>query len=363
MPATIPSSINPWKILAILIALAGHPCVGSDLVLDPGQVRFDVKTGCEPSQPHEWINAECSQCIHSASPSVCAPKPGDRLWSISTRHMTTKVQCANLDMPEIRISKIEDGSYSSVCWDDFLNRLSERRRAVFYVHGNRMSASDVHQRSFRVRRQISLFRPEDQPIDWIVWSWPSAQQGILAHDVRLKAARTDSQGLYLAWVLRHHVARAIPTTLIGYSFGGRVVTGALHALAGGKLAGRSLPGDPVQGLNFRAGLVAPALESHWLQTGGYHDRASKNLERLVLLYNRRDAVLKRYWLIDRVRGAMALGYSGPSHFAPRFDQSKLPVVSRDCAAWVGRDHRELEYYERNCRAGRAMSALIHDCQN
>jgi hypothetical protein len=88
--------------------------------------------------------------------------------------------------------------------------------------------------------------------------------------------------------------------------------------------------------------------------------ATQNLDRLVLLYNRRDAVLKRYWLIDRVRGRMALGYSGPSSFAERFDGSTLPVLSRDCSPSVGLQHDELDYYRKSCRAGFEMARLIDD---
>jgi hypothetical protein len=203
-------------------------------------------------------------------------------------------------------------------------------------------------------------RRRDDPVDWVIWSWPSEKQGILIYDARLKASRTDGQGLYLAWLLRRHAEAQVNTTLIGYSFGGRIITGALHAAAGGSLAGRKVGGPPVVGGPFDAGLVAPAVDSHWLTSHGYHRLATQNLQRLVLLYNRRDAVLKRYWLIDRVRGRMALGYSGPTAFAPRLDGSRLPVRSRDCSPSIGLQHDELDYYRKTCQAGLEMARLIDD---
>ena len=121
-----------------------------------------------------------------------------------------------------------------------------------------------------------------------------------------------------------------------------------------------MPGEPTTGMPFRCGLVAPALESLALTRRGVHSQATKNLEQLVLLYNRRDAVLKRFWLLNRVRGTMALGYSGPATFAPRFDGSKLKVLSRDCSPSVGINHVELDYYNTGCRAGPEMAALIND---
>ncbi len=200
-----------------------------------------------------------------------------------------------------------------------------------------------------IRRQVLCYR-KSEAIDWVIWSWPSARQGPIIRDVRRNADRTDAQGLYLAWVLRKHAEASIPATLIGFSFGGRVITGALHALAGGKLAGRQLPGPAIGDVRFDAGLLAPAIESDWMASRGYHSKATENLGKLVLMYNQRDAVLKRYWLLDRVRGAMALGYTGPRSFAPRTDGSKISVRARDCARYIGIQHSELDYYKKSCRA-------------
>lgn len=315
-----------------------------------------------------WLGLIVSGQVHAQSPDRSfnqSPEPQmDRLWVISTRHLTSVACRAQLESPALRVSKLE---CRSGCWrsdfscslDEYEQTLDSQRQTVIYVHGNRMESSDAIERGLMVYRNIKPFR-DGTPIDWVIWSWPSEQQGILARDVRLKAARTDAQGLYLAWLLRRHAERSAETTLIGYSFGGRVVTGSLHALAGGSLAGRSLPGDSVVGMNCRVGLVAPALENDWLNDRGYHRLASQNLDQLQLLYNRRDAVLKRYWLIDQVRGQLALGYTGPTSFAPRLDGTPLPVRSKDCSPIVGLQHDELDYYLKPCRAGCAMATLIDD---
>jgi hypothetical protein len=208
-----------------------------------------------------------------------------------------------------------------------------------------------------IRQQSTRCR-KSGPVDWVIWSWPSAKQGILVHDARRKADRTDTQGLYLSWVLRKHVEASVPTTLIGFSFGSRVITGGLHALAGGKLAGRRLPGSAITDARFDAGLLAPAIESDWMARCGYHSKATQNLDKLVVMYNQRDPVLKRYWLLERVRGNIAMGYSGPRTFAPRADGSKITVRARDCSPFVGKQHSELDYYKKSCRADSEMAALI-----
>jgi hypothetical protein len=245
-----------------------------------------------------------------------------------------------------------------VTLDEYLHTLSDRRSAVIYIHGNRISNEVAIDRGFDIHQRINCSRA--RPIDWVIWSWPSEKEGMLTHDARIKAARTDGQGLYLGWLLRRHFEHDIRTTLVAYSFGGRIVTGALHAVAGGELAGQKLSGEPVVGAPFAAGLVAPAVDSHWLTDHGYHRLATQNLDRLVLMYNRRDAVLKRYWLIDRVRGRMAMGYVGPTKFAARHDGSRLPVRSRDCSPTIGFQHDELDYYHKSCNAGSEMARLIDE---
>lgn len=290
------------------------------------------------------------------------PQPApeaDRLWCISTRGITSQARCADLDSPNLSVTRIGAPYSTRSSLQEYFDIAGRSEQVVIYVHGNRMDSCDVIPRALSVYRKTLPCR-QNRPIDWVIWSWPSAKVGCPIEDVRVKASRTDAQGLYLAWLLRNHVDHQVPTTLIGYSFGGRVVTGALHALAGGKLSRRGIPNPPVTEMRFDVGLVAPAIESQWMSRNGYHQLATQNLDRLLVLYNRRDAVLKRYWLIDRVRGSMALGYSGPRSFAPRADGSKISLIARDCSVAVGRDHRELNYYDNNCRAGSVMAQLIDD---
>ena len=288
------------------------------------------------------------------------PEIPDRFWMISTRSLTSSTCNVDLNSPDLRISQLDcNGKSSPVALDDYLTALTPDRQVVVYVHGNRISSNEVVNRSFSVYRNIARYN-DNRPVDWVIWSWPSAKQGILMHDARRKASRTDAQGLYLAWLLRKQVKQGESTKMIGFSFGSRVITGALHSLAGGKLGGRLLPGPPTTGIPIDAGLVAPAIDSHWLSDKGYHSLATKNLDQLAVLYNRRDAILKRYWLIDRVRGRVALGSTGPRSFAPRADGSKLPIVARDYSSYIGLRHDELDYYTKSRHAGNIMSNLIND---
>ena len=290
-------------------------------------------------------------------PLADCPAAEDRLWMINTRCMTSEICCADLERPKFSVLQLDCNGHSS---DSTLEQYLESirgRKVVIYVHGNRMSEDIAVCYGLEIRQQSIRCR-KSGPVDWVIWSWPSAKQGMLVRDVRRKAGRTDTQGLYLSWVLRKHAEASVPTTLIGFSFGSRVITGSLHALAGGKLAGRRLPGPAITDARFDAGLLAPAIESDWMARCGYHSKATQNLNKLVVMYNQRDAVLKRYWLLDRVRGNIAMGYSGPRTFAPRADGSKITVRARDCSPFVGKQHSELDYYQKSCRADYEMAALI-----
>ncbi|WP_157609901.1 hypothetical protein [Roseimaritima ulvae] len=281
----------------------------------------------------------------------------DSIWLLNTRGLTTQACRADLDSPPFEVMRMDEcGRTQAASLEEYL--LGDGSELyVIYIHGNRMEYSNAIQRGLLVRRQTLRHRcSTDLPVRWLVWSWPSAQEGVLLADVREKAERTDSQGLYLAWLLRELIDRGHRPRLIGFSFGGRVATGALHALGGGALGGRRMPAPHIEGAHVSIGLIAPALGEGWLCGYGYHGQATRNMFELSVLYNRRDAVLKRYPFLDP--GSQALGYRGPRGFGPRYDGSKLPVHARNCSGTVGRRHVEVDYYMGTCNAGKSMYQMI-----
>jgi len=283
----------------------------------------------------------------------------DRIWLLSTRGATANVCRADLESPPIRAYRIDGcGRSASAALSDYVSERGPGRVTVIYVHGNRMSAREAIRRGLLIYRQVARRCSGRPPVDWVIWSWPSEKEAFIIPDARIKARRADTQGLYLAWLLRTHTEANQPTALIGYSFGARVISGSLHALAGGSLRGRTLPGRTVRGARFDVGMIAPAIGSDWLSPRGNHRLATQNLDRLSLLYNRRDAVLRNYWRISRARSNAALGYTGPTSFAPRPDGSPLPVRSRNCGPVVGFRHSEVDYYQPPCYAGPEMAKLI-----
>ncbi len=292
-------------------------------------------------------------------PSLTEDLRSDRIWLINTRSISHHTRSMNLCQPDFIIERLDQcGHRRPSSLEEYLSSMTAARPRIIYVHGNRRDACRAITQGLYVYRQVACHRHGDQPFDWVIWSWPSEASAILVADAREKAQRTDSQGLYVAWLLREHYLRSQPTGLIGFSFGGRIVSGSLHALAGGSLGHRTIGEPTVKGANIDVGLLAPAVDTTWVMPNGQHGLASLNMNRLVLLYNHRDIALRFFKLISREPGGQALGYTGPRCIAPRYDGTKLPVRAFDCAQMVGNHHSEKLYYEQAACAGHEMGSLI-----
>lgn len=327
---------NIKTIVTIVIILLSGRAFAGDTIVD--EIVFDL-----PSSDH---------CIDQKDGT------SDDLWMLSTRYLPERVCRASIDSVDFHVSKLDRcGNRQTEQFDTFLSTLSPDRTVVIHVHGNRLTETEANQRGRFVYRYIRPYI-QDLPIDLVVFSWPAEQRGLLIRDGREKAEITETQSLYLASLLRELTDRKIPVVLLAYSFGCRVVSGGLHCLAGGSLSGSRLSTEPIVGANIAVGMIAPAVPADWLGSGCYHGLASKNISRMTVLYNSRDAVLKRYWLIEPGRQSPALGYAGPTRIAPGFDGSPIPVVKCDCASFLGLAHNELEYYTDGCNAGRKMGTLI-----
>lgn len=284
---------------------------------------------------------------------------GDRIWLVNTRYACHETCRMNLHNPNLQFNRIDRcGRVTRTDFGDYLATMDPNRPRIIYVHGNRRDSATAISQGLWVYREIARRRPVDQPFDWVIWSWPSEAESILLSDVRAKAQRTDSQSLYVAWLLSHHYDNQQPTALIGFSFGGRVVTGAMHALAGGVVGRRTLDRDPIIGANYDVGLLAPAVDNTWLGSNGHHCLATQNMNRMVLLYNHRDFMLRYFRFVSRHPDSQALGYTGPKFMAPRYDGTLLPIRVKDCASTVGNHHSEQKYYQNSSRAGAEMASLI-----
>jgi hypothetical protein len=134
-------------------------------------------------------------------------------------------------------------------------------------------------------------------------------------------------------------------SLVGHSFGPRIIVGALQLLAGGEVAGNKLTKNVAAAWAsgkrnpIRAVLLSPAIDDTTLAPYGHHGLALSMLDQTVVTVNRRDCPLKLYPLLQGRGGPRALGRVGPQ--GVENDQEKLAVVDVSCT--VGRTHNCQRY--------------------
>ncbi|MBN2473463.1 MAG: hypothetical protein JXB62_02555 [Pirellulales bacterium] len=213
------------------------------------------------------------------------------------------------------------------------------RPTTVFIHGNRTDRCDAVSAGWRVYRQMKR-DASGKAFRLVIWSWPSDRiRGRTRQDLQVKACRSDVQAYYLADCLRR-IRPDVPVGLVGYSFGARVITGTLHLLAGGHVAGRSLAQPAGEDANAdgrqprrRAVLLAAALDADWLLPGHRNGLALSQVQRMLVTRNHSDPVLKWYPLMYRRGGPPALGYAGPAGCPSGED---LDLLNLSCS--VGRAH-------------------------
>ena len=273
---------------------------------------------------------------------LAADRPAGEVWLISTRRAPLCSPGLEADQPLDYWYLDADRQWVPADREAFMAADDPAVPTSVFIHGNRAG----HQRA--VRMGSDLYRElakhaGDRPFRFVIWSWPADRiRGRNRYDVRVKAARSDVQSYYLArWVER--IDPDVPLGMMGYSFGARVITGALHVLAGGRVAGRALAECPgATRVPVRAVLVAAALDSDWLLPGRRNGLALSRLDRVLITRNGCDPVLRWYPLMYHRHGPQALGYAGPA-CPGRLgdDQQKLDVLGMSCS--VGKAHEWICY--------------------
>lgn len=262
-----------------------------------------------------------------------------QVWLIDTRGATRSGQLESA-VQHVNYRRLQpDRRWLEVDRTEFFRSHDRPLPTTIFIHGNRTSHSTAVGYGWQAYRRLERMA-EGRPFRFVIWSWPSDRvRGGARHDVRVKACRSDAQSYYLAECLQH-LDPDVPVSLIGYSFGARIITGALHLLGGGELAGRSLA-QPARVLADgvkqvpprRAVLVAAALDANWLLPGRPNELALSQVQRLLVTRNVRDPVLKWYPRMYRHGGPQALGFVGP---ATCLSDEKVELLDLSCS--VGRVH-------------------------
>lgn len=184
---------------------------------------------------------------------------------------------------------------------------------VFFVHGNRTNSRSAQKEGVRAFNNLGLQAPSGRPVRLVVWSWPSsATFHTIRRDAQIKSLRTDDEAFFLGSFLQR-MNPEVSVTLVGFSFGARIITGSLHLLGGGSMKGLGLTGESSGKLPIRAVLLAAGVDSHWLAPGQRHGQALSQVDEMLITVNPRDFVLHHYPVLsERWNGGEALGYTGPT---------------------------------------------------
>jgi hypothetical protein len=270
-----------------------------------------------------------------------------QLWLLSTRRLPSALRTTgdtNVADLNFEVERYDPRSgWSAASLAELFAADDPRLTTSVLVHGNHTDRQWAVTKGLGVYRALVGSAKAEQPVRLIVWSWPSERiAGSLREDARIKAQRTNVEGYYLAKFL-DRLRGPKPVSVVGYSFGARVITGALHLLGGGLLAGQRLgereqfPRPPLHAV-----LMAAAIDRDWLLPGRPHGRALSAVDRMVVFVNRQDRVLKWYRFFSPNDAGETLGSHGlPSRSRLGADRRKL--VEIDVATAVGSRHGWTNY--------------------
>ena len=223
-----------------------------------------------------------------------------------------------------------------------------------------MSADEARQQGMTVYHRLVACAPADLPIRMVIWSWPTDPGHHPLQLMREHASRADTDAWYLGWLISRMDHRD-KIGLLGFSFGTRVVTGALHLLGGGELFGKQLPNFASAGANenaarptIRAALLAAAEDSDALQPGAANGLAIPRADRMLLLNNGCDSALRLYPHLNRCDRANALGYVG------LYGELDAKVQQLDVCCMVGKRHEALGYFYNDALIARMRANLYLD---
>ena len=263
-----------------------------------------------------------------------AEPPPSQIWLISTRHAPYSSDCG-ADAAGLGYWRLgADNQWLAADLKGFLAADEPAVPTVVCIHGNRSEEADAVSEGWSLYHILHSLAP-NQPMRYVIWSWPAERIGGRNRaDVQVKAARSDGQSGYLAQLIRRMNPK-VPVSLVGYSFGARIITGAAQLLAGGEVAGKVVPpaNPTVQRVPMRAVLVAAAEDYYWLAPNYSHGLALGQMDRVLITVNQADPVLRFYPRLYGRGGPGALGYVSP---ASGTDTSKTDLLNVTCS--VGKSH-------------------------
>jgi Alpha/beta hydrolase of unknown function (DUF900) len=276
---------------------------------------------------------------------------------ISTRGCRNQVEnCQPCDYQVYSFHGSSGGGERSL--DEVYSSFQPGVPVCFMVHGSYVEWDSMLRDSAETYNWLKQAAP-DKPVHVVFFTWPS--DGTLKMFPRLELSklgrRASQHSLYLAELISR-VPEGHPISLIGHSHGARMVSAAVHALAGGAVEDRCYVGPPDCGHRIRVVLAAAAIDHDWFNPGGRFALAPQRAEAILNLRNRHDFVLLLY-PTRRPFSRAALAVTGFT----RRDRGQLGdlncrIVDCDVTPQVGLGHYWPHYY-RQPDIARAMRHFVY----
>lgn len=329
--------VDKWLAVCLLLLLVPPPA-GADEHQLAGAVPPEVEAGAERSPSDLPLPAAPDEPSSPEQPQSDCPE--HELWQVNTRHLGS---CCM--PPPLRVYQWQDCQWQSRAVDDLVAPFDGL--LVIFVHGNRMEPGNTLDRGRLYYR--CLTGGACRPVRFVIWSWPSERIKGQIRDVRVKARRADCEGAYLAW-LHGQTAPGQPVSMIGYSYGNRVIASALNRRARGRVGELELPpGEPV-----RVVMTAAAMSDDALHPGRDYGCALSQIDQLLVIYNSKDPILKRYHVVEKGSHPEALGYAGMCCPLPEVDQIRQINAQRI----IGRSHYEPRYLHNGYLRGQMQQYVL-----
>ena len=280
--------------------------------------------------------------------NACKIRACDEVWLVSTRHLGQCGDQCSCDCPDFEFFRLRrncpDWEPSTAA--DFFATDNPDVLTTVVVHGNRMTPEWVNDRGFKTYCDFSCH--SDRPIRHVVWSWPSEpipQTRAIVLDAQVKASRTPLQSFYLGCFLSR-IQPNVAVGILGYSYGSRVIVGAMHALGGGCIAGRQLPNAGFPVVQPRIALWAAACDSTGLVPGSKYGQTLHAISAGLILVNHVDPVLRRYDRSIPDACSKALGFAGVPNC--NLGQLGCRIQQLDVTNVISRRHQWDRYFESPC---------------
>lgn len=272
-------------------------------------------------------NLFCSViCLTAFCSSLCA----DDAWFVDTRNASVRSNGTTIDQLDIKQLRINGNRAQWIPSnkETLLQTHDPNVPVVIIIHGNLMTYPKAldHGIKFRqISRKLGRCR-------LIVWSWPSERtDNPIRQDCLIKAQRADVQAKFLATALRH-LPPGSKVSLVGFSFGSRLVCQTLQTLA--TTAHNGYTGHH---LRIRAVLLGGAVDQGCLRPGQRYGYALNMVESMLIHVNPQDNILRWYPLLVGVHGPKAIGREGA--FLNGISAYNLQKVrTRNVQHLIGHDH-------------------------